>query len=132
MVIKITNVKDKLDLEIKKKEEELRELRNRKSGIAEEVKIVWDDGSFTSERADSISFDDKKINIGYKSKITVIPLKKIKKIVFSKALLESKSNWNWNFKTYGDSTSDNDLSIPCVWWTPSTNIRIKSTSYSTQ
>lgn len=132
MVINITNVKDKLVLEIKTKEGELRKLENRKNNQIEEIKIVWDDDRIVLEEADSISFDDKKITIGHEGKITVIPLKKIKKIVFSKTLLESKPNWNWDFKTYNDSTSDNDLSIPCVWWHPNTNIRIKSTSYSTQ
>ena len=123
MVIKITNVKDKLDLEIEKKEEELRKLRDSKSNQIEEIEIVWDDGSFTSERADSISFDDKKINIGYKNKITVIPLKKIKKIIFSKTLLKSKSNWNWNFKTYVDSTSDtNPYASPFIWYKYTSNV----------
>ena len=115
MTINITNVKDKLDLEIEKKEEELRKLRDRKNNQIEEVKIIWDDDRITLDEADSISFDDKKITIGYGKKITAIPLKKIKKIVFSKTLLESKPNWNWNFKSYEDSTSDNPLSIPCVW-----------------
>lgn len=110
-----------LNRKIEQKEDELVKLRDKKKWFLEEVKITWNDNSITSERAISISFDDEKINIEGNGEMVVIPLKKIKKIVFSKTLLKIKTNWNWNFKSYNDSTSDGSVSTPIQVWYKSTS-----------
>ena len=87
-----------------------------KEVLSKEIEITWNDATITTEKADSISFDDKKVHINYKDEITIILLKNIKKLKFAKSLLKLNYTWNWNPKTYMDSTSDESISSPIQVW----------------
>ena len=136
MTIDISNVKD-IKKRIKKIYQLLDELDIKKSEIKKETKleeigITWKDDSVTTEKADSLSFDRRKVSIEYKDEITVIPLKNIKKLKFANSLLKMTYDWNWNFKTYDDSTSNDLTPTPIQLWykyTPRTDSTAKLITY---
>lgn len=105
-----------IDKEIKLKEEAIDRLKNEKEALAKGIEITWKNDSVTNEKADSISFDRRKVNIEYKDETTVIPLKNIKKLKFANSLLKLTYDWNWGFKTHEDSTSDGSISTPIRVW----------------
>ena len=123
MYLKIINpndLKTEFKDEIEKETNRIKEEENRKEKT---VDIIWNDATITHEKVDSISFDDKKINIFYKGKVLVIPLKNVKKLKFAESLLKTNYRWTYNFKTYNDSTSDeNPYSHPFVWYKYTSNI----------
>ena len=107
-----------IESEIKKKEKSIERLKKEKEALAKGIEITWKDDTVTNEKADSISFDRRKVNIEYKDETTVILLKNIKKLKFANSLLKLTYNWNWDFKTYDGSTSDDSISTPIqVWYT---------------
>lgn len=89
---------------------------NNQKMTTKEMQITWKDDRITTEKADSISFDKQKVNIKYKDEVTVIPLKNVKKLKFANLLLKTTYDWNWNFKTYEDSTSDDLIPMPIRVW----------------
>ena len=114
--------KDRIDRQIKIYEEDIEYLRKRKEEVTKVVDITWNDATITHEKADSISFDDKKFSINYKDEVILIPLKNVKKLKFAESLLKSTYRWSWNPKTYVDSTSDkNPYASPFVWYKYSSN-----------
>ena len=105
-----------IESEIKKKEKSIERLKKEKEALAKGIEITWKNDSVTNEKADSISFDRRKVNIEYKDETTVIPLKNIKKLKFANSLLKLTYDWNWDFKTHEDSTSDGSISTPIQVW----------------
>lgn len=75
------------------------------------VEITWKDEKLSFEKADRISFDDKKIYIEYENETVVIPLKNIKKLRFPTSLTKLKQDWTWNSNLgYYDTTTN--VTIP--------------------
>ena len=112
-----------IENEIKVREKAIDRLKKEKEALAKGVEITWKDGTITNEKADNISFDDKKININYKDEVIIIPLKNIKKLKFAESLLKLTYHWSWNPKTYEDSTSDgNPYTTPFVWYKWTSNM----------
>ena len=71
------------------------------------VEITWKDEKLSFEKADSISFDDRKVCIEYKNETVVIPLKNIKRLRFSSSLSKVKNEWTWNPNLgYYDTTTN--------------------------
>ena len=78
------------------------------------VEITWKNEKLSFEKADSISFDDRKVHIEYENETVVIPLKNIKRLRFPSSLSDKKvkQEWTWNPNLgYYDSTTTN-VTVP--------------------
>lgn len=95
---------EKLFIAKEKKETEL----SSKSRLKPDgVEITWKGEKLSFEKADRISFDDKKIYIEYENETTVISFKNIKKLKFPSLLTKKKEEWTWNsnLSYYDDTTT---------------------------
>ena len=121
--LKILNPEE-LKVEFKNKvEEKIKEIETKDRGKdtstktrlkPDGVEITWKDEKLSFEKADSISFDDRKVRIEYENETVVIPLKNIKRLKFPSSLSDKKvkQEWSWNPNLgYYDNTTTN-ITVP--------------------
>jgi len=112
--IKITNQADK-DNEIKRSKKTIEKLKKEKEASSKGIEITWKDEKTSFEKADFITFDDRRINIEYENETTIIPFKNIKKMKFPSSLLLKKKSQEWTWNPNLDYYDDTTTVSPPTW-----------------